>query len=118
MVSLDAIVQADATLIVGIVFIVTLKQALKQKVTPADLLMVASAILLYVLSGIVAVLPDMFSSLTLVSGVTTVVSMDLLVGMCTFGSIFLFYLGMITTAGAVYWMMRRTETSERKAETR
>jgi hypothetical protein len=112
LVSLDAIVQADATLIVGIVFIVTLKQALRQKVTPGDLVMVAGAILLYVLSGVLAVLPDMYSSLGLVSGLTTVVSMDLLVGMCSFGSMFLFYLGMITTAGAVYWMMRRQETSE------
>jgi hypothetical protein len=113
LVSLDAIVQADATLIVGIVFIVTLRQALKQKVTRNDLQFVAVAILLYVLSGIVAVLPDMFSSLGLAFGITSIVAIpDSLVGMCTFGSTFLFYAGMGMTIGAVYQMMRRTEISE------
>jgi hypothetical protein len=113
LVSLDAIVQADATLIVGIVFIVTLKQALKQKVTPDDLQIVAVAILLYVFSGIVAVFPDMISSLGLAFGTTSQVALtDSQLGMCSFGSMFLFYAGMGVTAYAVYWMMKRTEISE------
>ena len=112
LVSLDAIVQADATLIVGIVFIVTLKQAFKQKVTPDDLLFVAVAILLYVVSGIVAVLPDMASGFDLAFGGTPIAAhVVFLTGMSIFGSIALFYCGMGFTAGAVIWMMRRTAIS-------
>jgi hypothetical protein len=106
LVSLDVIVQADATLIVGIVFIVTLKQALKQKVTRNDLTLVAAAILSYVLSGIAAVFPDLLSSLDSIIGYPATVA-PWLVMVFGFGSIFLFYLGMALTAGAVYRMMSR-----------
>ena len=121
LVSLDAIVQADATLIVGILFLLTLKQVLKQKVTRDDLKFVASAIILYALSAIAAVFPDPVSSLALVLGFAlenpvAVAYMDWLVRMCSFVSILLFYLGMAVTAGAVYWMMRRTEISEREKD--
>jgi len=99
LVSLDTIVQADATLIVGVIFLVTLKQALNhQKVTRRDLRAVAFVILLYALSASVLIFPDLVSNLDiLLWGVTS--SLVSLVGICTFVSMLLFYLGMAATAG-------------------
>jgi hypothetical protein len=109
--SLDTIVQADATLIVGIIFLVTLKQALlgrEQKLARTDLVFVVGAMFCYIFSAIVAVIPDMCtywyeSPLPLPAS-------NFMVGI----SVSLFYFGMFSTVGAVYWMVKRTGTSERE----
>jgi hypothetical protein len=108
-VSLDTIVQADATLIVGIVFIVTLKQALRQEVTRKDLILVVAAIWLYIFSAVVAVLPDLLSLgfLGLVQ-MPSGPALDKIVWICTDLSMVVFYFGMFFTAGAVYGMMARS----------
>jgi len=91
---------------VGIVFIVTLKQALNQKVVRDDLILVAAAILLYIPSGVAAVLPDMSTSFIVAFGITPAPGFaarrDVLVSML------LFYAALALTALAVFWMMRRT----------
>jgi len=112
LISLDAIVQADATLIVGVIFLVALKQAWlgrEEKLSRADLGFVVAAMLCYIFSAFVAVLPDMASSFGLASGMTPIAAnATFLAGLSALCSIQLFLFGMGFTAGAVIWMMMRT----------
>lgn len=109
LISLDSIIQADATLIVGIIFLVTVKQALlgkEKKVARSDLVFVVAAMFCYIFSAIVAVIPDMCtywygSPLPLPAS-------NLMVGI----SVSLFYFGMFSTVGAVLWMTGRPETGK------
>jgi hypothetical protein len=109
LISMDAIVQADATLIVGVVFLVALKQAWsgrEENLSRADRNFVVAALLCYILSAIAAVLPDMSSSLGLVFSTPTAANAAYATGLSVFFSYALFYVGMGVTAGAVYSMTR------------